>query len=37
LRIDPTNGAPVDPSQVPYRLTNDGCDVELDPNSRVSN
>ena len=37
LRVDSATGAPVDPAQVPYRLSKDGCDVELDPNSRVHN
>jgi tetratricopeptide (TPR) repeat protein len=35
LRIDSATGAPVDPSQLPYRLSKDGCDVELDSYSRV--
>jgi tetratricopeptide (TPR) repeat protein len=35
LRIDSGTGAPVDPSQLPYRLSKDGCDVELDPYSKV--
>jgi tetratricopeptide (TPR) repeat protein len=29
------NGAPVDPSGIPYRLVKDGCDVDLDPKSEV--
>jgi tetratricopeptide (TPR) repeat protein len=35
LRIDSATGAPVDPSQLPYRLIKDGCDVELAPDSKV--
>lgn len=35
LRIDSVSGAPVDPSDVPYRLTKDGCDIELDRYSKV--
>ncbi len=35
LRIDLGTGAPVDASGVPYRLTKNGCDVELDENSKV--
>lgn len=35
LRIDSGTGVPVDPSQFPYRLSKDGCDVELDPASKV--
>jgi len=35
LRIDSDTGAPVDPSQLPYRLSKDGCDVELDSASKV--
>ena len=35
LRIDPRTGAPVDPSGSPYQLINEGCDVDLDPNSPV--
>lgn len=33
--IDPTTGAPLDPSGAPYRLVNGGCNVGLDPNSKV--
>jgi len=29
------DGAPLDPSGIPYRLINDGCDVDLDPTSKV--
>jgi tetratricopeptide (TPR) repeat protein len=36
LRIDPSNGTPVDPSGVAYRLTNDGCGVELSEGSKVA-
>lgn len=35
LRFDPATGAPLDPTGVPYRLINGGCDVDLDPNSKV--
>jgi tetratricopeptide (TPR) repeat protein len=35
FRFDRSSGAPLDPSGVPYRLTNGGCDVDLDPNSKV--
>ncbi len=30
------NGAPLDPSEAPYRLTNNGCDADFDPNSKVA-
>jgi tetratricopeptide (TPR) repeat protein len=30
-----TSGAPLDPSDVPYKLVNDRCDVELDEHSTV--
>src|SRR5687767_4553412 len=36
LRIDPANGTPVDPSGVAYRLTNDGCSVDLGEGSKVA-
>jgi len=36
LRIDTAGGAPVDPSGVPYRLVNGGCDVDLDESSKVA-
>ena len=36
LRIDPSNGTPVDPSGVTYRLTNDGCGVDLGEGSKVA-
>lgn len=35
LHIDPTTGAPLDPSGIPYRLIDGGCNVDLDPNSKV--
>jgi tetratricopeptide (TPR) repeat protein len=35
LPIDSTTAAPLDPSGVPYRLIDSGCDVDLDPNSKV--
>lgn len=34
LRLDPV-GNPLDPENSPYRLTKNGCDVDLDPNSQV--
>ena len=36
LRIDPAEGTPVDPSGVAYRLTNDGCSVDLGEGSKVA-
>lgn len=36
LRIDPANGTPVDPSGVAYRLSNDGCSVDLGEGSKVA-
>jgi tetratricopeptide (TPR) repeat protein len=36
LRIDPASATPVDPSGVPYRLTNDGCGVDLGEGSKVA-
>ncbi|HKP37484.1 MAG TPA: hypothetical protein VJT71_11565 [Pyrinomonadaceae bacterium] len=36
LRIDSLSNAPVDPTDLPYRLMNNGCDVDLDPYSKVS-
>jgi tetratricopeptide (TPR) repeat protein len=35
LRIDPAGGALLDPSGVPYRLIDGGCDVDLDAKSKV--
>jgi hypothetical protein len=35
LEIDRTTGAPLDPSGIPYRLIDGGCDVDLDPSSKV--
>ncbi len=35
LDVDSATGAPLDPSGVPYRLENGGCEVDLDPNSKV--
>jgi tetratricopeptide (TPR) repeat protein len=35
LRIDPATGAPLDPSEEPYRLTKNGCEVDLGENSKV--
>jgi len=35
FKLDDT-GAPVDASDAPYRLINDGCDVDFDPKSKVS-
>ena len=36
LRIDIANGTPFDPSGVAYRLTNDGCSVDLGEGSKVA-
>lgn len=36
FRIDASTGAPLDPTGTPYRLVKDGCDVELDPSSKVA-
>jgi tetratricopeptide (TPR) repeat protein len=30
------SGSPLDPSNAPYRLTNNGCDADFDPNSKVA-
>src|SRR6266496_6462494 len=35
LQIDAGTGTPFDPSGAPYHLTKNGCDVELDENSKV--
>ena len=35
LRIDARTGAPIDPSGSPYKLINNGCDVDLDASSQV--
>lgn len=35
LRLEVTSGAPIDPSDTPYRLIKDRCDVELDENTNV--
>lgn len=35
LRIDSTSGAPVDPTNFPYVLSNEGCSVELHPESKI--
>jgi tetratricopeptide (TPR) repeat protein len=35
LRIDDATGAPLDPSDVPYRLIKNGCEVDLDKTSKV--
>jgi tetratricopeptide (TPR) repeat protein len=35
LRIDSTTGAPLDPSDSPYGLIKNGCDVDLGENSKV--
>lgn len=35
LRVDAITGAPVDPAGTPYRLVQNGCDVDLDPRSAV--
>lgn len=36
LRIDPSNGTPVDPSGAAYLLTKDGCGVDLGEGSKVA-
>ena len=36
LRIDPSSGTPVDPSGIAYRLTSDGCGVDLGEGSKVA-
>jgi len=35
LKIDQANGAPLDPSETPYELIKNGCDVDLDINTKV--
>jgi len=35
LRVEPVTAAPLDPSGTPYVLIKQGCDVDLDPRSRV--
>ena len=35
FRLDRNTGAPLDPAGTPYVLTNSGCDVDLDPASKV--
>lgn len=35
LRIDAASDAPLDPSGMPYRLINGGCDVDLNENSKM--
>lgn len=35
MRLDVSTGAPLDPSGTPYRLTKNGCEVDLDENSTV--
>jgi hypothetical protein len=35
LRIDSTTGAPLDPSDSPYSLIKNGCDVDLSEDSKV--
>ncbi|HVS82274.1 MAG TPA: hypothetical protein VHE60_11135 [Pyrinomonadaceae bacterium] len=35
LRVETSSGAPIDPSDSPYRLIKDGCDVELNENTKV--
>lgn len=34
-KVDEMTGAPLDPTGVPYRLINGGCNVDLDPTSKV--
>src|SRR5262249_35967214 len=35
LNIDASTGAPLDPSATPYELIKNGCDVDLDINTKV--
>lgn len=35
MRLDAATGAPLDPSDTPYRLVKNGCDVDLDENTKV--
>jgi hypothetical protein len=35
LRVESSSGAPIDPSDTSYRLVKDGCDVDLDNNTKV--
>jgi len=35
LKIDSLSGAPLDPSSAPYRLIKNGCDLDLNENTRV--
>ena len=35
LRVDSADGAPLDPSGIPYRLTNGGCEINLNETSKV--
>jgi len=35
LRVETSSGAPIDPSDTPYRLVKDACDVDLDENTKV--
>ncbi|HEV7857422.1 MAG TPA: tetratricopeptide repeat protein [Pyrinomonadaceae bacterium] len=35
LKLDAATSAPLDPSETPYRLVKDGCDVDLDLQSQV--
>jgi tetratricopeptide (TPR) repeat protein len=35
LRVETSSSAPIDPSDTPYRLVKDGCDVALDENTKV--
>ena len=35
LILDPKTGAPLDPSEMPYELIKNGCDVGLDVNTKV--
>lgn len=35
LRVDVRTGAPLDPAGTPYRLVDNGCEVDLDPKSAV--
>jgi len=35
MKLDQT-GAPIDPAGVPYLLTNDKCEVKIDPKSEAA-
>ncbi|HEX8843188.1 MAG TPA: hypothetical protein VF791_00890 [Pyrinomonadaceae bacterium] len=35
LNVEASSGAPLDPTESPYRLVKNGCDVDLNPSSKV--